>query len=459
MRPAAARRTTRLGACAAAAVAGLLTVGPAVPASAEEQTDQLWISAPTEQSLPLGGGSDGEPQSRSLDIGLYHDNDNFAVTDGRLTVDISGIVGVADVTWPDNCTPSGTTAVCGVPEVPVIGDAYRPQVHLTVRAADGAAAGAQGRITYAAVATGGPGGSLEAPLDSFDTALTVAGGPDLSLGNVTPVKGAQPGSTHTVPFALTNKGDTRSEGFTVRFFGSYGLDFVTRYPECAYQTIGGDDYAPMTEVNCAFDQVLEPGDSFALPEPMQVALAPHALAERLDISVEPGNGATDLAEEDNYTMASFGAVNTADFEARGARVAGGAGETVTAELGFHNNGPAWLGNLGSGDPVAILVFTVPEGVTATSVPEACEPSTLSGGSYPGRTGAPRYTCELPYWTLPDTTRTFPFKLRVDRVVPDAAGQIVLRPSFGSTSFPFDPEPGNNNAQVVVNATSNTASGA
>ncbi|MFB7914004.1 hypothetical protein [Streptomyces sp. NPDC056061] len=451
MRPDSARRTVRLGACVAAA-AGLLTVGLAAPASAEEQTDQLWINAPSEQKLPRAGGSDGEPQSRSLDIGLSHDNDNFTVTDGRLTVDISGIAGVAEVTWPDNCAPSGTTAVCNVPVVPVIGGDYHPQVNLTVRAAEGAAVGAHGRITYAAVATGGLTDTMEAPLDSFDTTLTVAGGPDLSIGGVTPVKDARPGSSHTVPFTVTNKGDEPSEGFAVRLLASYGLDVVTRYPACTYRTTSGDDYAPMTEANCTFDQVLEPGDTFTLPEPLRVTLAPHALAERFDIGVEPGNGATDLADEDNYTIAEFGAVNTADFEASGARVTGAAGETVTATLGFRNNGPAWFGNLGSGDPVATLRFTVPEGVTVTSAPVDCVPQTLSGGYYPNRKGAPRYACDLPYWTLPDTAHTFPFQLRIDRVVPDATGEVVLRPAFGDAPFPFDPKPGNNTAQVVVNAT-------
>ncbi|MFF9351001.1 hypothetical protein [Streptomyces sp. NPDC014734] len=455
MRPDSARRAVRFGARVAAA-AGLLTVGLAVPASAEEQTDQLWINAQSEQKLPLGGGSEDGPQSRSLDIGLSHDNDNFTVTDGRLTVDISGVAGVAEVTWPDNCAPSGTTAVCSVPVVPTIGDDYGPQVHLTVRAAAGAAAGAHGRITYTAVATGGltggPAESMEAPLDSFDTTLTVAGGPDLSLGDIAPVKGAQPGSTHTVPFTVTNKGDERSEGLAARFVASYGLDLLTRYPECTYRTIGDDEYAPMTEATCAFDEVLEPGDTFTLPEPLRVTLASHALAERFDISVDPGNGADDLAGEDNYTIAGFNAVNTADFEATGARVTGGAGETVTAELGFRNNGPAWLGNLGSGDPVAVVDFTVPQGVTATAVPDACEPRTLSGSYYPHRTGAPRYACELPYWTLPDTTRTFPFQLRIDQVVPDATGDVALRPVFGDAPFSFDPNPGNNTAQVVVNAT-------
>lgn len=313
MRPVSARRTARLGvrAAAAAAAAGLLTAGLAAPAFAQEQTDQLWIQAPNEQKLQLGGdASEGSP----LDVGLYHDNDNFAVTDGRLSVDISGVAGVADVTWPDNCAPTGTTALCTVPEVPVIGDAYSPQVHLTLRAADGAAVGAQGRITYAAVATGGPDGTLEAPRDSFDTTVTVGSGPDLSLGEIAPVKGLQPGDVRTVPFAVTNKGGERSEGLTVSFTASYGLDFLTKYAECTYGTTGGD-YAPMSQATCSFDQVIEPGDSFALPTPLQVALAAHAYTERLDISVEPGNGAADLSDEDNYTIASFRAVNTADFAA------------------------------------------------------------------------------------------------------------------------------------------------
>ncbi|MFD7492225.1 hypothetical protein ACFV8T_07380 [Streptomyces sp. NPDC059832] len=451
VRPVSARRTVRLGvrAAAAAAAAGLLTAGLAAPAFAQEQSDQLWIQAPSEQKLLLG---DGASQGSPLDIGLYHDNDNFAVTDGRLSVDISGVAGVADVTWPDNCAPTGTTAVCTVPEVPVIGDAYSPQVHLTVRAADGAALGAQGRITYAAVATGGPDGTLEAPHDSFDTMVTVGSGPDLSLGEIAPVKGLRPGAVRTVPFAVTNKGSERSEGLTATFTASYGLGFLNKYTECTYGTTGGD-YAPMNQATCSFDQVIEPGDSFTLPAPMRVALAAHAYGERLDISVEPGNGATDLADEDNYTIAGFTAVNTADFAAQGARVTGGAGETVTAELGFRNNGPAWIGNLGSGDPVAAVDFTVPEGATVVSAPADCVPRTLSGGYYPQRTGAPRYSCELPYWTLPDTTRSFPFQLRIDRVVPDATGRVMLTTGgSGAASFPFDPQPANNTTQLVLNAT-------
>jgi hypothetical protein len=50
------------------------------------------------------------------------------------------------VTWPENCAPSGTTAVCSVPQVPTLGNDYKDQVRLTIRAADGAQAGAKGRV-------------------------------------------------------------------------------------------------------------------------------------------------------------------------------------------------------------------------------------------------------------------------------------------------------------------------
>ncbi|MFJ2853255.1 hypothetical protein [Streptomyces rubiginosohelvolus] len=88
---------------------------------------------------------------------MYHDT--FTVTDGRLTVDASGLAGVAEVIWPEDCAPNGTTAVCTVAQVPVIGPDYSPQVVLEAHAAEGAEAGKQGTITYAATATGGPEGT------------------------------------------------------------------------------------------------------------------------------------------------------------------------------------------------------------------------------------------------------------------------------------------------------------
>jgi hypothetical protein len=447
MRSDSVGRSLRLGASAVAA-SGLFVGGLAVPAhAAAQETDQLWINAPYEQSLLLGTGG-AEPQSRTLAIGIYHDNDHFAVTDGKVTVDVSGLAGVAEVTWPENCAPSGTTAVCDVPEVPVIGPDYSSQIHLSVRAADGAASGAQGRITYGATATGGPDGTLTAPQDSFDTTLTVASGPDLAIADIAPIEHAAPGGTRKLPFRLTNNGNESARGFTLKFMASYGIQRLTKYKRCTYTASNDGEYAPMTYATCTFDRVLAPGESFGLPKPLKVVLAPYALNERLDISVEPGGGAEDIEGRDNYVAVGIGADNTADFAVTGDAVTGAAGETVTARLTFRNNGPAWFGNLGSGDPVAKVRLIVPAGTKVTGVPSGCAPHTLSGGYYPQQTGAPRYDCALPCWVLENTERSYDFSLRIDTVVPGTTGAVSIHPEFGE--FPFDPDTTNNTAVLAVN---------
>ncbi|MGW2621021.1 hypothetical protein [Streptomyces sp. NPDC001500] len=455
MRPLPAARPLRLTAVAVAVTAGLLTAGLAAPAFADDdppQTDQLWIHEPREQALPLGADG-GQPQSRTLGIGLYHDNVNFTVTDGRLTVDVSGLTGVAEVTWPGNCTPSGARAVCHVPVVPTIGADYEDQVLLTLRAADGAQVGAQGRITYEATAAGGPDGTLTAPHESFDTTLTVGSGPDLAIAPVGPVEDGRPGDERTIPLRITNNGNESADGFSVKLSASYGLTDLTRYDACTYTSTDGSDYAPFTVATCRFDQALAPGDVFELPEPLTVRLAPHALNERLDIDVEPGGGAQDLASENNYVALQVGAHNAADFSVSGDAVSGAAGRTATAEITFKNNGPAWFGNLGSGDPVAVVRLIVPEGARVTGVPSGCRPRTLAGGYYPQQTGAPRYDCSLPYWVLQDTQRTFAFSVRVDAVVPGATGAVSVHPPFGEFGqhpFDFDPDLTNNTAALTVN---------
>ncbi|MEU4871587.1 hypothetical protein [Streptomyces sp. NPDC021608] len=455
MRFVLAERPLRLATVAAAAAAGLLTAGLAAPALADEvpaQSDQLWIHEPSERTLPLGSDG-GRPQSRTLGVGLYHDNENFTVTDGRLTVDVSGLTGVAEVTWPSTCTPSGARAVCHVPVVPTIGGDYADQVFLTLRAADGARVGAQGKITYEATAAGGPGGTLTAPHESFETTLTVGSGPDLAITPVGAIDDGWPGGERTIPLKIANNGNETADGFSVRLLASYGLTDLTRYDACTYTSTDGDDYAPSTTATCRFDRALAPGEVFELPEPLTVRLAPHALNERLDIGVEPGAGAQDIDSENDYAALQIGADNAADFSVSGDAVSGAAGETVTAKLTFENDGPAWFGNLGSGDPVAQVRLIVPEGARVTGVPSGCRPRTLAGGYYPRQTGAPRYDCGLPYWVLEDTRRTFAFSLHVDTVVPGATGAVSLHPPFGEFGehpFDFDPDLTNNTAALTLN---------
>ncbi|CAK7286123.1 hypothetical protein [Streptomyces misionensis] len=437
----ALRRGACTGAVGALVVAGL---GTGAAYADEAQTDQLWIQAPYEQAVTVAP-ADGSAQYRSLALGLYHDNSNFTVTDGRLTVDVSGLAGVAEVLWPDNCTPDGTgsVAVCDTGDVPT---RYTPQVQLKVRAAAGAAAGAQGAIEYSAEATGGPDGKLVAPEYSAETSVTVGSGPDLGVSTPQDVSGVEPGSRLTVPFSVTNTGNETAHGFSVRLWATYGLDVVTRYPQCTYTGPDEDGtYTSMTYVTCSFDTEVAPGATVEPPEPLRLAVTDHALYERFDYEVEPGAGATDLDGSDNGRSLHIDADNTADFAVHGTEVSGAAGDTVTAAFRFDNRGPAWVGNVSSGDPVAVLDFYLPEGTTATSVPDTCRNAWKSGDD----PAIGHYACTLPMWAKPDLRVGFPFQLRIDRVVPDATGRVVARPDYG-TSFAFDPDTENNSAEVVVN---------
>jgi hypothetical protein len=439
-------RVLRRGACAGAVgalvVAGLGS-GVAV-ADDEPQTDQLWIQAPYDQTVTVAPDG-GTAQYRTLALGLYHDNGNFTVTDGRLTVDVSGLAGVADVVWPDNCTPNdaGTVAVCDTGDVPT---RYSAQVQLKVRAVAGAAVGAQGAIEYSAEATGGPDGTLVAPDDSAETSVTVASGPDLGIGAPRDVSDIAPGTGLTVPFSVTNTGNETAHGFSVKMWATYGLDVVTRYPQCTYtEPDDSGTYTPMTYATCSFDTDVAPGATVELPEPLRLAVTDHALYERFDYEVEPVGDATDLDSSDNGRSWHVNADNTADFAVHGTEVSGAAGDTVTAAFRFTNGGPAWVGNVASGDPVAVIDFYLPEGTTATSVPETCSTAWTSGDD----PTIGHYACTLPMWAKPDLDVSYPFQLRVDRVVPDATGNVVVHPHSDTTST-FDPNSENNSAKVIVN---------
>ncbi|WP_199779931.1 hypothetical protein [Streptomyces sp. LaPpAH-108] len=436
------RRGVCAGAVGALVVAGLGS-GVAV-AEDEPQTDQLWIQAPYDHAVTVAPEG-GSAQYRSLTLGLYHDNANFTVTDGKLTVDASRLAGVAEVAWPDSCAPdaAGTVAVCDTGDVPLHSGT---QLRLKVRAAAGAAVGDQGTIAYSAEATGGPDGRLVAPEHSWETSVTVGSGPDLTVTEPKPLDGAAPGSTLTVPFTVTNTGNETAHGFSVRLWATYGLDVVTRYPQCAYTGPDeGGTYSSMTYVTCDFDTDVAPGASVELPEPLRLGVKGYALHERFDYEVEPGGGVTDLDGTDNGRSWHIEAANTADFAMDGTEVSGAEGDTVTAAFRFVNHGPAWVGNVISGEPVVAIDFYLPEGTTATSVPDSCHNAWKSGDD----PAVGHYACSLHAMVVPDLKVDFPFQLRIDRVVPDATGHVVAHADRYS-SLDFDPDTGNNSAKVIVN---------
>ena len=80
-----------------------------------------------------------------------------------------------------------------------------------------------------------------------------------------------------------------------------------------------------------------------------------------------------------------------------------------------------------------------------SVPGTCHTAWTSGDD----PTIGHYACTLPLWAKPDLKVGFPFRLRIDRVVPDATGRVIVHP-HAHTSAALDPNTRNNSAKVVVN---------
>lgn len=436
-------RVLRRGACVGA-VGALAVAGHGSGAAVADdvpQTDALAIQSPYDVAATVAPDG-GVAQYRPLALGLTHSNDTFTLTDGRLTVDASGLAGVAEVAWPDNCTPddSGTVAVCDTGDVPI---RYSAQVRLKVRAVAGAAIGAQGTVTYSAEATGGPDGTLVAQR-SDDTTVTVSSGADLGISAPQDANGVAPGTSLTVPYAITNTGNETAHGFSLSMWATYGLDVTTRYPQCTYtgpDVNGSGD----TVVTCSFDTDIAPGATVDLPEPLQLAVTERALYDRFDYDVEPLGDATDLDSSDNSRSWHINADNTADFAVYGTEASGAAGDTVTSGFRFVNHGPAWAGDVSAGDPITTIDFHLPEGTTATSVPKTCHNAWTSGED----PTIGHYACTLPTWAKPDLDVSFPFQLRIDRVVPDATGRVTTL-AYNGTPLAFDSNTENNTAEVIVN---------
>ncbi|MFH9981864.1 hypothetical protein ACH4ND_21955 [Streptomyces sp. NPDC017179] len=436
MRTATGRRR-RLGAYALVAAAALsASVLGATPASAA--SDRLWVQSTGEVTLSVTPGSYQE-----VSFGLSHDNGDYHVVNGVLTLDLSELAGVAEVSVPDNCSlyESVASAVCDIWEVGDTGGTYDgPQFTLGLRTMEGAPAGAELSIGHHAQAeTDGPGGVLRTGWGRTPVKVESVPAPDLSLAEPAPVGPVAPGTSLPVPLTVTNTGDAAAEGFRLQVWHSYGLELPSGYPGCTWTPpVLDTKYVPGGLLDCTFDTVVEPGASVTLPEPLRLTVAAHALFERLDFGVQPLKGTQGQDPDYNFTSTSITAQNTADFAVEGAKVTGAAGERVTATIGFRNRGPAWFANIGSGEAVATVTVAVPAGTTVVSAPENCRP-----------VGSGTYRCELRSWVTPEDQIQFPFELRIDQVIPNATGAVTLHAT--PRQLPYDPQPDNSHAELVVNA--------
>ncbi|WP_098020006.1 peptidase [Streptomyces sp. b62] len=477
-------RTVLHRAAGSLAAAGLLAAaslaGAAAPAQAVD-TPVFTFGGPAETALHPYPES-GKPKSSRVGITLDNpseDEENGGFDgDFTLTFDLSGVAGVADVKIDGEASPdceiTGTKAVC---EDWGIRPGSQSAADFVVTAADGSENGDTGTITV----TGRADGATFTP---FTTRLTV-GGPDLVMERLPFRTELTPGEKQQAPITFANRGTRDAHGVLLTLRYSRGLDIPQRYSNCEYSVDDPDlpDFGWTTAL-CSVEGAFEAGATYTLATPLtleaterayydtflygihensaaqRTALRAGALSERGSggvlkaVPAKKGAGArsTDLTPGDNQQEADFRTENTADFVAYGDDVAGPEGSTVKADIGFRNEGPAWIGHIRSGEGVATVDFTVPQGASVTSKPERCRAVTADGKYREDqKSPAPRYFCNTSMTVRDGAGLDLPFELRVDKAMVGASGAVTVRGTFlKNPKLPFDPEPANNTAYLILN---------
>jgi hypothetical protein len=453
----------------ALAAAALITAAAGAPAFADgpDASDALWISAPYDLVLS-GADADGTAASHSVDVQLSHDNTDNSVSGGTLTVDAGELAGIADVTWPANCTEEAATplkATCSFGSLD--GAPWITAATLGIRAEADAPADASASVHYTASADSDFG-----PLDAYqaDTHVTVANGPDLGLNQLPFNTKVAINSDVAQPVRLTNSGNRTADRTILTLFASHGLELAHRYGNCTY---ADTDQTAGTTAVCVLDRAVAPGQTYDLSPATAVRTTGAALYERFDYQVATytdeayqqavagrpfvqGSGddfvpapvaalrsadTDDLNPEDNYRARTLTAANTADLRATAPNITGATvGKTVTARIGVLNRGPAWVASLGAGASVATVDVTLPAGTTVTKKPAMCD-----------KAGTRQYVCRTPILLWEKDRTVFAFKLRVDSVdALGATGTVATRNNDPELSISaFDPNLKNNSRTFAI----------
>ncbi|MEZ0068830.1 hypothetical protein ABIA32_004871 [Streptacidiphilus sp. MAP12-20] len=449
------RAATAFTAAAAVIAVGFLG-GPEASAAAA-------ATAPVLSLDPVGPIALG-PATPARTFLMFHvTTGTVANVSATVKIDLRGLTGVAEVT-STSCTVSRQIATCT--EILMSG---RPGylaggVSMTLSPAKGAKLGATGSYTVT-------GSAADVRIVGGSGSVTV-GGPELRLAPFVRYTNLRVGSTVSEQVRFTNVGNRPSAGAQVLLTTAPGFAFDTHYRNCSYLMTGAVPWA-----FCRFPGTIRLGESVALAAPVTLRVGSQALYGGLRAYVMPlgdpewngpggwrqGTGGVlglKVLKAGRASSAPAGRVevyqtfdngaqnvqliarNTADLGVWGATASGGRGSTVPVTVGIYNHGPADIysdGSLG-------LVFAAPPGTTVVKAPWGCGLADTSVPNVYACQFTPDYAADPTGSTIMNGAKqSYTFRLRIDKVIRHATGGVSL-----FSWHPFDPNPRNDHASVVLN---------
>ncbi|OEJ33349.1 hypothetical protein [Streptomyces subrutilus] len=459
------------------AAAGLAAVGlAATPANAADPV--FTLTSPAEIGLRPHPGQSGQPQKTSVEFRVENETGNVFDRQSTFTIDLTPLKGVADAALDQNqshgCTLDAAKVTCKDWAIWTHGSNV---VTLDLTAAKNSTAGTVADLTM----TGAADGATFKPA----TTKVKVGGPDLVLEQAALKAKLTPGETQPLPIVFRNAGTESVHGVALEVNTTHGIGLVEKYDNCSYSKNDSPAQpwnAGWGTVVCVLDGEYKPGTSYEVKSALTLKAAPHAFIDGMTYAVHaagaqpktsqklerPGTGkkltvvervakagplSADIDPSDNQHEFDFQTKNTADFVARAVSLKGKAGETVKADFGFDNKGPAWVAYLRSGEDVARTDIVIPQGAKVTKAPEQCSGVNADGSHREQKLGAPRYFCATTHIVGETEKVSYPFELKIEKVVADATGSVAVGQwtPEGTKVADWDPSHANNKAAFVINA--------
>lgn len=390
-------------------------------------------------------------------------------TSATLTIDVTQLSAVADVTFSGNCTVVQHVASCGesfyyddLTGVGTIG----AETQMTVRAKAGAPIGSSADYTISGTADNAAIVGGQGTVD--------IGGPAYDQAQPTNLTDLAVGSAVNEPVRITNIGDRAADGTQVLLWASPGIGFAKRFANCEYSTDGGPMVAEMAL--CTIPGQVLPGEKAALAPAVRLNVESTAYYTYLDSMIAPTgdsgiqqsaaghqwtqgtgglltlkvitpgtaddapSGVVSLSEHGthgNYRITSLQAANTADFSVTGASATAAQGDTTTLDFAMTNNGPATI-FYRSGDIVGNVDVQLPPGTSPVDSSANCR---QQGGGY--------HCSNQSIVSTAGTVTDFSITVRVDQVIPGAQGSVSM--DWSPAGQPaFDTDTSNDTAALTVN---------